>query len=132
MPSLCCHQLGRLDRECFDERNAAIADVSEGMLDQLVKRLDIICPKRVEEGCVGSEHLLSQSLIFGVLPHDWSRHCARGNVNDQTLVCRMRHDGCGGLPGRAELMTGIEGASSRPVRRIKLLGLRRLRWATPA
>jgi hypothetical protein len=22
---------------------------------------------------------------------------------------RMRHDGCGGLPGRAELLAGIEG-----------------------
>jgi len=30
------------------------------------------------------------------------------------------HDGCGGLAGKAELMTGIEAASSRPVRRIML------------
>ena len=29
------------------------------------------------------------------------------------IIKRMRHDGCGGLPGRAELLTGIEGASSR-------------------
>jgi hypothetical protein len=36
------------------------------------------------------------------------------------LLARMRHDSCGGLPGRAELLTGIEGASSRPVRRIVL------------
>ena len=35
---------------------------------------------------------------------------------------RMRHDGCGGLPVRAELLTGIEGASGRPVRRIVLVG----------
>jgi hypothetical protein len=28
--------------------------------------------------------------------------------------------GCGGLPGRAELLTGIEGAGSRPVRKIVL------------
>ena len=27
----------------------------------------------------------------------------------------MRHTGCGGLAGEAELLTGIEGASSRPV-----------------
>ena len=33
----------------------------------------------------------------------------------------MRHDGCGGLAGKAELLTGIEGVSSRPVRRIVLL-----------
>jgi hypothetical protein len=33
----------------------------------------------------------------------------------------MRHDGCGGLPARAELMTGIEAAPSHPLRRIVLL-----------
>jgi hypothetical protein len=36
------------------------------------------------------------------------------------LIARARHDGCGGRAGRVELMTGIEGASSRPVRRIVL------------
>jgi hypothetical protein len=30
------------------------------------------------------------------------------------ILRRMRHDGCGGLPGRAELLTGIDGVSSRP------------------
>ena len=38
------------------------------------------------------------------------------------LLSRMRHDGCGGLAGKAELMTGIEAASGRPVRRIVLMG----------
>jgi len=38
------------------------------------------------------------------------------------ILGKMRHDGCGGLAGEAELLTGIEGASSRPVRRIVLLG----------
>ena len=38
------------------------------------------------------------------------------------LLNRMRHDGCGGRPSRAELLTGIDGVSSRPVRRIVLLG----------
>jgi hypothetical protein len=32
----------------------------------------------------------------------------------------MRHDGCGGLAGKAELLTSIEGASSRPARKIVL------------
>jgi hypothetical protein len=36
----------------------------------------------------------------------------------RVLLSRMRHDGCGGRAGRAELLTGFEGASSRPVRRI--------------
>ena len=36
------------------------------------------------------------------------------------LIARARHDGCGGRAGRVELLTGIEGASSRPVRRIVL------------
>jgi hypothetical protein len=32
----------------------------------------------------------------------------------------FRHDGCGGQPAKAELLTRIAGASSRPVRRIVL------------
>jgi hypothetical protein len=32
----------------------------------------------------------------------------------------MRHDGCGGLPARAELLSGVEGVSARPVRCIVL------------
>jgi hypothetical protein len=38
------------------------------------------------------------------------------------ILARMRHDGCGGLPSKAELLSGgIEGASSRPVRKIVLM-----------
>ena len=47
-----------------------------------------------------------------------------GRWRDRTLtdiLARMRHDGCGGRPARAELMTGIEAASSR-ARRIVLMG----------
>jgi hypothetical protein len=40
----------------------------------------------------------------------------------RVLLFRMRHDGCGGRPARAELLTGLEAASSGPVRRIVLLG----------
>jgi hypothetical protein len=36
------------------------------------------------------------------------------------ILDRMRHDGCGGRPGRVELVTSIDGASSLPVRRIVL------------
>jgi hypothetical protein len=36
------------------------------------------------------------------------------------ILAKMRHDGCGGRAGRVELLTGIEGASSRPVRKIVL------------
>jgi hypothetical protein len=38
---------------------------------------------------------------------------------DRTLrqiLARMRHDGCGGLPGRAELLTAADIASSRCAR----------------
>jgi hypothetical protein len=38
----------------------------------------------------------------------------------RVLLARMRHDGCGGRAGRAELLTEIDGVSSRPVRRIVL------------
>jgi hypothetical protein len=38
------------------------------------------------------------------------------------MIChRMRHDGCGGRPGRVELLTGTEAASSRPVLTIVLI-----------
>ncbi len=37
------------------------------------------------------------------------------------IIARMRHDGCGDRAGKVELLTGIEGASSRPVRRIVLV-----------
>jgi hypothetical protein len=36
----------------------------------------------------------------------------------RALLTRMRHDGRGGIAGNAELLTGIESASSRPVRRL--------------
>jgi hypothetical protein len=39
----------------------------------------------------------------------------------RALLARTRHDGCGGIAGKAELLTGIESASSRPVRRIVLI-----------
>ena len=45
--------------------------------------------------------------------------------HDRTLrhiLARMRHDGCGGRPGRVELVTCIEGVSGRPVRRSVLMG----------
>jgi hypothetical protein len=31
----------------------------------------------------------------------------------------MLHDGCGGIAGKAELLTGIESMSIRPVRKIR-------------
>jgi hypothetical protein len=49
-------------------------------------------------------------------------HSAQGYMLIRDIIARMRHDGCGGRPSRVELLTGIEGASSRPVRRIVLIG----------
>jgi hypothetical protein len=37
------------------------------------------------------------------------------------FLARTQHEGCGGLPGKVELITGIGGVSSGPVRRIVLL-----------
>jgi hypothetical protein len=45
-------------------------------------------------------------------------HTAQRYMLIRDIVAKMRHDGCGGRPGRVELLTGIEGASSQPVRRI--------------
>ena len=47
-------------------------------------------------------------------------HSARPNMPIRDILAKMRHDGCGGRAGKAELLTGIEGVSSRPVRRIVL------------
>ena len=49
-------------------------------------------------------------------------HSAQRDMLIRDILYRMRHDGCGGRPSRAELLTGVEGASSRPVRRIVLIG----------
>jgi hypothetical protein len=38
------------------------------------------------------------------------------------ILAKMRHDGCGGRPLKAELLSGVVGVSSRPVRRIVLMG----------
>ena len=38
----------------------------------------------------------------------------------RVMLARMHHDGCGGRPGRVELLTGIDGVSREPVRRIVL------------
>ena len=47
-------------------------------------------------------------------------HSAQAYMAIRTILDRMRHDGCGGRAGKAELITGIEGVSSGPVRRILL------------
>jgi hypothetical protein len=47
-------------------------------------------------------------------------HMARGEIRIRDIIDRTRHDGCGGRPEKAELVTGIGGAGSRPVRRIVL------------
>jgi hypothetical protein len=47
-------------------------------------------------------------------------HSAQRSMLIRDILDKMRHDGCGGLAGKAELVTGTEGVSSRPVRRILL------------
>jgi hypothetical protein len=34
------------------------------------------------------------------------------------ILAKIRHNNCGGRLAKVELLTGVEGASSRPVRRI--------------
>ena len=45
----------------------------------------------------------------------------------RVFLVRARHEGCGGRALTAELLTGAEGVSSRPVRRIVLRG-GRVEW----
>jgi len=47
-------------------------------------------------------------------------HSAQREMLIRDILAKMRHDGCGGRAGRVELLTGIEGVSSHPVRRIVL------------
>jgi hypothetical protein len=42
-------------------------------------------------------------------------------IHRRAILGKMRHDGCGGRAGEAELLTGIEGVSSRPARKIVLI-----------
>ena len=47
-------------------------------------------------------------------------HAAWRNRTLRQILASGRHDGCGGLAGKAVLLTGVEGVSSRPVRKIVL------------
>ena len=47
-------------------------------------------------------------------------HAAQRDMLLREIIKLMRHAGCGGRASKVELLTGIEGASSRPVRRIVL------------
>jgi hypothetical protein len=49
-------------------------------------------------------------------------HMPQGELLIRDIIERMRHDSCGGRAGKVELLTGLESASSRPVRRIVLVG----------
>jgi hypothetical protein len=41
-----------------------------------------------------------------------------GDLPIRAVIAKLRHDGRVGGPGRVEPLAGIEGASSRPVRKI--------------
>ena len=45
-------------------------------------------------------------------------HSPRSHMPIRDIIDRIRHERCGGRAGKTELLTGIEGVSSRPVRRI--------------
>jgi hypothetical protein len=48
-------------------------------------------------------------------------HTPQHDTQVREIIAKVRHDGCGGRADDVELLTGIEGASNRPVRRIVLL-----------
>jgi hypothetical protein len=64
---------------------------------------------RIECDCCGKVRMLNETYM------------RRRDMLIRDILARMRHAGCGGLPGRAELLTGIDGVSSRTVRKIVLL-----------
>jgi hypothetical protein len=55
-----------------------------------------------------------------VVMHNESHAARWRDLRLDDILARARHDGCDALPDRVELLTVIEGASSRPVRRIVL------------
>jgi hypothetical protein len=63
---------------------------------------------RVECGRCGNVQMVNQA------------HLRWDNMPLRDIIDRMSHDCRGGRAGKAELLTGSEGASSRPVRRILL------------
>jgi hypothetical protein len=47
-------------------------------------------------------------------------HTPQAGSSIRDIIDHMRHDGCGGRASKVELISGIDGASSRPIRRIVL------------
>jgi hypothetical protein len=47
-------------------------------------------------------------------------HSSQRTMRIRDIIEKMRHDGCGGMAEKVELLSGIEGVSSRPVRKIVL------------
>ena len=43
-------------------------------------------------------------------------HSAQAYMAIRTILDRMRHEGCGGRAGKAELVSGIEGGASAAAR----------------
>ena len=54
--------------------------------------------------------------------HPNEAHCTQRQraMPIRDFLARMRHAGCGGLGATAELLTGVDGVNSRPVRKIVL------------
>jgi hypothetical protein len=48
-------------------------------------------------------------------------HSSQRTMRIRDIIEKMRHDGCGGRAETVELLSGIQGVSSRPVWRIVLL-----------
>ena len=63
--------------------------------------------------------------MFGKERYLSETHMTLAGKGDQRLgdiVARLRHEGSGGVPAVAELVTGIPGSSSGTVRRVVLVG----------
>jgi hypothetical protein len=62
-------------------------------------------------------------------------NAAQRDMPIRDLIARMRHDGCGGLAGKAELLTGIDGrqqpagAEDRAASRVTCRRTRRIHFA---
>jgi len=66
--------------------------------------LHIVCDR------CGKGRMLNEAHVSG----------AQRNMRLRDFIARARHEGCGGRAAKVELLTGVESASSGPVRRIVL------------
>jgi hypothetical protein len=93
-------------------RSAGLPFLSENFTPAQRERQVVCSGRRLECDRCGKDRMINEA-------HAPDR---QRDMPIRVLLARARHEGCGGGAGKVELLTGIDGVSSRPVRRIVLRG----------